>query len=254
MRCATLVLAAAGTVAAAGATGKLGDAAVITNNPAGVTYAAVFPNREDTTVRGSVVASSVGGGTGVNFQISISGLPLNEGPYTYHIHDAPVPEDGNCTKTLAHLDPYERGEDPVCDSAEPQTCQVGDLAGKYGKLQAPGASQSFTDDYAALVPGIGAFFGNRSIVVHFPNKTRITCANFVGAANGSTPVPIPTSAYGNSSTPVVSAPGTPVATPPTTPVQTPTEGAGTPVPSSGAMRDTVFSGAALLAAFAAVML
>ena len=28
----------------------------------------------------------------------------------YHLHDAPVPSDGNCTGTLAHLDPYQRGE------------------------------------------------------------------------------------------------------------------------------------------------
>ena len=28
------------------------------------------------------------------------------------------------------------------------------------------------------MPGIGAFFGNRSIVFHYANKTRISCANF----------------------------------------------------------------------------
>lgn len=52
----------------------------------------------------------------------------------YHIHDAPVPADGNCTGTLAHLDPTQRGEQPPCDSTKPQTCQVGDLAGKHGKI------------------------------------------------------------------------------------------------------------------------
>ena len=36
----------------------------------------------------------------------------------------------------------------------------------------------YLDKYAALVPGIGAFFGNRSIVFHYANKTRISCANF----------------------------------------------------------------------------
>ncbi|KAK0660045.1 Cell surface Cu-only superoxide dismutase [Lasiodiplodia hormozganensis] len=240
MRCTTLFLAVAGSAATAAAT----DAAVITNNPAGAVYVATFPNREDTPVRGSVAASSVGGGTGVQFQISISGLPLDNGPYTYHLHDQPVPEDGNCTKTLAHLDPYERGEDPACDADEPQTCQVGDLSGKHGKLSAPGHSQSYTDDYAALVPGIGAFFGNRSVVVHFPNKTRITCANFVQVGAGSN------GTYGNSTTPIISKPGVPTATP-STPATTP---GGTSLPSSGATRDTVFSGAVLLAAFAALML
>lgn len=37
---------------------------------------------------------------------------------------------------------------------------------------------SFMDKYAALVPGVGAFFGNRSIVIHSANSTRIACANF----------------------------------------------------------------------------
>ncbi|OJD38707.1 superoxide dismutase [Diplodia corticola] len=246
MRCATLVLAAAGAVAAAGVTGKLGDAAVVTNNPAGAVYVATLPNRDDTPVRGSITASSVGGGQGVRFQLSISGLPVDDGPYTYHIHDEPVPADGNCTKTLAHLDPYERGEDPACDATQPQTCQVGDLAGKHGKLQAPGSSLNFADDYAALVPGIGAFFGNRSIVVHYPNKTRITCANFEKSSNGSLPSPIPSGAYGNSSTSVT--------TPASTSGSTPTTATGTPLPSSGAAHGAIFSGAALLAALAALML
>lgn len=269
MRCASIILAAAGTVAAtgySGVTGKLGDAAVITNNPAGAVYAATLPNREDTPVRGSVVASTVGGGEGVEFQVSISGLPAEGGPFLYHIHDQPVPESGNCTETLAHLDPYERGEDPVCDSTQPQTCQVGDNSGKHGKMQSPGHSQTYQDKYAALVPGIGAFFGNRSIVIHFANKTRITCANFQKVAEGAVgpgTAPYPTGTvsvvgtgtavpYGNVSTPVGGIPGTPIATPPTTPVGTPSETT-TPLPSSGAMRNTL-SGAAAIAAFAAALL
>ena len=52
----------------------------------------------------------------------------------YHIHDQPVPSDGNCTKTLAHQDPTERGEIPPCDPSAPETCQVGDLAGKHGNI------------------------------------------------------------------------------------------------------------------------
>jgi len=97
----------------------------------------------------------------------------------YHIHDQPVPANGNCTATLAHQDPFVRGEDTPCDAAKPATCQVGDLSGKYGKPNGTTFSASYNDAYAALVPGLGAFFGNRSIVVHFANKTRISCANFV---------------------------------------------------------------------------
>ena len=52
----------------------------------------------------------------------------------YHIHDQPVPADGNCTATAAHLDPYLRGEIPPCDNTHPETCQVGDLTGKHGNV------------------------------------------------------------------------------------------------------------------------
>jgi hypothetical protein len=58
----------------------------------------------------------------------------------YHIHAYPVPSDGNCTGTLAHLDPYIRGESPPCDPTEPQTCQVGDLSGKHGTINGTSAS------------------------------------------------------------------------------------------------------------------
>ena len=36
------------------------------------------------------------------------------------------------------------------------------------------------------MPGIGAFFGNRSIVFHYANKTRISCANFALVDAGDT--------------------------------------------------------------------
>jgi len=84
----------------------------------------------------------------------------------------------NCTATLAHLDPFMRGEDPPCDAAKPQTCQVGDLSGKWGKITSDPFTAHFQDDYASTKDGIGAFFGNRSFVLHYPNKTRLGCANF----------------------------------------------------------------------------
>ena len=99
----------------------------------------------------------------------------------YHIHVAPVPADGNCTATLGHLDPWLRGETPACDPTHPETCQVGDLSGKYGvagKGNMSTFSASYTDPYVSLTPGLGAFFGNRSFVIHFANKTRLACANF----------------------------------------------------------------------------
>jgi hypothetical protein len=96
----------------------------------------------------------------------------------YHLHVAPVPESGNCTSTLGHLDPFIRGETTPCNPALPATCQVGDLSGKYGKIESDPFSVTFVDPFTSIEEGPGSFFGNRSFVVHFANKTRITCANF----------------------------------------------------------------------------
>lgn len=65
-----------------------------------------------------------------------------------------VPDDGNCTSTGPHLDPFERGEMPACDTALPQTCQVGDLAGKHGSIVTTDSERtyqtSYTDDFTAV--------------------------------------------------------------------------------------------------------
>ncbi|MCJ1399476.1 hypothetical protein MMC11_002678 [Xylographa trunciseda] len=119
-----------------GTTGKLGDAPIISNNTIGVTYQAVLPQSDTTAFTGYITATSVTNGTGVAFSANFYGF-ANEtalGPFLYHIHESPVPPDGNCTGAGAHLDPYARGEIPPCDPAAPQTCQVGDLAGKHGNI------------------------------------------------------------------------------------------------------------------------
>lgn len=107
----------------------------------------------------------------------------------YHLHDQPVSPDGNCSATLAHLDPYERGEATPCDITRPETCQVGDLSGKHGDINSNPWNATYTDYYASTLPGIGAFFGNRSLVIHFKNVTRITCANFTAVGTGSSGAP-----------------------------------------------------------------
>ncbi|TVY83979.1 Cell surface Cu-only superoxide dismutase [Lachnellula suecica] len=172
-------------------TGALGNATVVTNNPPGAVYLATLPTTEFNNpsdprgnVKGSIVATASPNGIGVSFAVSFSNLPTSGGPFVYHIHDQPVPEDGNCNSTLAHLDPFIRGETPVCNSTLPQTCQVGDLSGKHGKIESDPFVATYTDDFATTVNGLGSFFGNRSFVIHFANKTRITCANF--ALSGST--------------------------------------------------------------------
>ncbi|KAK4165530.1 Cu,Zn superoxide dismutase-like protein [Cladorrhinum sp. PSN259] len=170
-------------------TGKLGDAMAISNNPRDLVYSAMIDGGATHSVKGKVAAMSGPGGKGVVFNMTIMGLPMDGGPYSYHLHDQPVSADGNCSSTLAHLDPYQRGQAVACNMTAPETCEVGDLSGKHGKIDGPSATKSFTDLYAALVPGIGAFFGNRSIVIHYANSTRLACANFTMVTMPTKPKP-----------------------------------------------------------------
>lgn len=103
----------------------------------------------------------------------------------YHIHVSPVPEDGNCTATGGHLDPYNVGDPYVCPGETGAvTCQVGDLSGKHGAIDtaALGAASYMTqylDYYLSTVPDTVGFFGNRSFVVHDQAGARLNCGNFV---------------------------------------------------------------------------
>ncbi|KAL8989874.1 MAG: hypothetical protein Q9177_001332 [Variospora cf. flavescens] len=168
-------------VNAAGPTGRLGDAAIFQDNPVGVTYTATLPNRETTDVRGFVTGTSNANGTGVNFIVNLSGFPDSSlGPFS-------------------HQDSYIRGEVPPCDPTQPQTCQDGDLAGKHGNITTSSFQTAYLDLYLSTAQGPGSFFGNRSIVIHTSNTTRLTCANFTltsgnntnGTVTGSNPVPSP---------------------------------------------------------------
>ncbi|KAF2101663.1 hypothetical protein NA57DRAFT_53615 [Rhizodiscina lignyota] len=171
---------AAPHLAAREVTGKLGNAQVVTDNPSGaMVQAYLVPKPDDEyQVSGYVRASSSGPGSSVKFDVGIFNLPDEGSPFIYHIHDQPVDSTGNCSSTLAHLDPYIRGEMPPCDASAPWTCQVGDLAGKHGHIPGQSYTNSYTDQYTSLKQGTGGYFGNRSITVHKSDTTRIACANF----------------------------------------------------------------------------
>ncbi|KAK4891656.1 hypothetical protein LTR27_009827 [Elasticomyces elasticus] len=149
----------------------------VTGNPGGAQYIATLPNN-GSLPNGNVVVSSMPDGNGVNVQISINNLPPSGGPFLYHIHVNPVDSAGNCTTTGAHLDPYNVTEAVTCNASKPEDCQVGDLSGKHYKINGTSLTAGYVDKYISTQPGTPAFMGNRSIVIHFANKTRITCANF----------------------------------------------------------------------------
>lgn len=237
------ILAAASAVTAQSST--VVPAPKVTGNPTGASYGATLPEKAGSSLRGSLVATSGPDGNGVKFTVSISGLPETGGPFMYHLHAKPVPADGNCTGTGAHLDPYLRGEVPICDASKPETCQTGDLSGKYGNMTAREWSQEYVDPYSSTTPGTPAFFGDLSFVVHLSNKTRIGCANFTQLTPGVVSptvsigsIPKPSEAPIYNTTAVITAPTTGLPIRPTTaapPAQVTTNAAAQIVGGTGAM-------------------
>lgn len=173
-------------------TGVFGPAIVQGNLPA-ATYTATLPSvafdeLTGTIPAGTIIGSSSQGASGVTFTINLSGLPAQAqyGPLMYHIHNLPVPADGNCTSTMGHFDVTDVGEYYMCDTAMPQNCQTGDLAGKHGKIMtSPTFSTSFVEPYLSTDPNSRYFFGGKSIVIHSSNTTRLTCANFVRSSGSA---------------------------------------------------------------------
>ncbi|KAF2639822.1 cu-Zn superoxide dismutase [Massarina eburnea CBS 473.64] len=217
------------------------SAPVVQGNTVGATFVAELPDKKTTTLRGSVEIASATDGKGVKVAVSLSGLPKEGGPFIYHIHEKPVPSDGNCTATGAHLDPFKAGESPACDASKPDTCQTGDLSGKHGNITSESFSATYGDLYLATLPTDPSYFGSLSIVVHTSNKTRISCANFVAKGNtapGTTAapsgsgLPFPT---GINATSVTSKVNTGGPTPTTPPLQQPSNSAQKMVAGAGAL-------------------
>ena len=60
-------------------TGSLGDATVITDNPKGITYIATLPASKGP--QGAVTAVASNNGSGVVFNVNVSGFPSTGGPF-----------------------------------------------------------------------------------------------------------------------------------------------------------------------------
>ena len=138
------------TAAAVGAQST--SAPLVSNNPYNARYRAQLTPKTGNNLSVTMEGTSMPDGNGVKFAIAFTGLPEAEGPFTYHIHAKPVPTDGNCTGTGAHLDPYNRGEITACDASKPETCQTGDLAGKHGKVTTAQFATEYVDMYLATNP------------------------------------------------------------------------------------------------------
>lgn len=163
-------------------TGAYGDAKAYPEQP----LKGYWANFGGTKLKGGIYFNPSSGNGGVKVEVNLNSFPMEGGPFTYHIHDQPVPANGNCTLTLAHLDPFIRGQKVPCDPKRPQSCEVGDLAGKHGKIPADTSNgtykMTYEDLYLSLTPGQGSFIGNRSVVVHTNDTKRYACANITELA------------------------------------------------------------------------
>lgn len=182
-----------------GFSGVNGNATVQMNTP-GTSFEAVLPPTNfdpltGSTITGTIIGTVPANGTGVMFTVNFTGFPPEAayGPFVYHIHELAVPADGNCTSTLSHLDPTDRGEYYPCDVTQPETCQAGDLAGKHGNITMTSFMASYLDLYLSTDPSSPYYFGDKSVVIHSTNATRLTCANFAAVASSNSTSPISTS-------------------------------------------------------------
>ncbi|CUM46195.1 uncharacterized protein AC631_00010 [Debaryomyces fabryi] len=155
------------------------SAPVVTDSPEGAKYVAKF----DDKLQGSVEFSSASNGS-VTVNVDLDGFPASGGPFTYHIHEAPVPSDGNCTGTKLHLNPYNGNP----NATEPSELEVGDLSGRHGAVQGTSIDESFVDQYISLNENNKAFIGGLSVTIHYKNTSRLACANITEESSTTTPV------------------------------------------------------------------
>ncbi|KAB8212945.1 Cu,Zn superoxide dismutase-like protein [Aspergillus novoparasiticus] len=139
------------------------NAPVTQENDPRLLHQAKLLDKDTTTIRGRMTIWSGLNDVGVRVHVLFLGLPKVGQYLTYHIHERPVPDDGNCYGTGAHLDLYKRENKPSCDMSAPQTCEIGDLSGKHGPVYAPG-EQAFEvlypDYFLSNVPDTAAYYSN----------------------------------------------------------------------------------------------
>ncbi|EGW33626.1 uncharacterized protein SPAPADRAFT_60963 [Spathaspora passalidarum NRRL Y-27907] len=148
------------------------NAPVSTDSPQGVTYVAKFVPNSKSNISGTVQFEAAKNGS-VLVNVDVQGLPSQGGPFPYHIHEKPVPSDGNCTGTLGHLNPFNGTTTSTVAAGK----EAGDLAGKHGNITTSPFQTEFVDNYISLNPDNAAYIGGLSVVIHASDNSRLTCAN-----------------------------------------------------------------------------
>ncbi|WLF77484.1 Cell surface superoxide dismutase [Cu-Zn] 4 [Lodderomyces elongisporus] len=159
-----------------------GDAPVQTDSSNQESVVATFSPKGTSEISGTIKFSPASNGS-VLVSVDVSGLPSSGGPFPYHIHEALVPENGNCTATGGHFNPFNGS----ASATEPAAKEVGDLAGRHGNITTTSDFKTeYVDNYLSLNPDSEAYFGNLSVVIHSSNNSRLTCANLESEESSGT--------------------------------------------------------------------
>ncbi|KAI5964615.1 SOD4 [Candida pseudojiufengensis] len=170
-----------------------GDAPISSDSEGQESYIAKFKPTKNSDISGSISFEPAKNGS-VLVSVDISGLPSTGGPFPYHVHELPVPSDGNCTGTKLHLNPYGGS----VNATTPQGKEVGDLAGRHGDLSGSSYKVEYVDNYISLNPKSKSFIGDLSIVIHSKDNSRLNCANTTEFSVESTSINNKTNGSGSS--------------------------------------------------------
>ncbi|KAI9142767.1 superoxide dismutase [Paraphysoderma sedebokerense] len=106
--------------------------------------------------------------------------------YKYHIHQYPVPSNGDCKATGDHYDPTGRNAQPEGYKPTPgslDSYERGDISGKFGPLFSTPSGEVYSRYYYDPTLSLQDVKG-KSIVFHDPSGARIMCGNIVKLESG----------------------------------------------------------------------
>lgn len=147
----------------------------IKQNPKNVVAIADFPYGLNTNVSGLVFFTSKKG-KAVKVHMDITGLPLDKGPFFYHIHENQITDKDTCGGVGSIYNPYNSKDD--CDGTKDDSyCAIGDLSGKHGIVNSTCYGVKYYDSFLSLNRKSKSYIIGKSLVFHYQNNTKFACAN-----------------------------------------------------------------------------
>jgi Cu/Zn superoxide dismutase len=126
-------------------------------------------------VTGTITFTQANIGAPTTIDVKLYGIAKQ--PNKWHIHSFPLLPGAGCGSDSVggHFNPTKVTLPYVGGSCSGATCEVGDLSGKHGKLNATNFDFTFTDNTLPLF-GKNSIEG-RAIVIHASDGSRMSCAS-----------------------------------------------------------------------------